>query len=54
VKKVDAPPAEYEDIYARFSELLAKQESAVDSAPFQLVADSFLVGSRRVVGPFVW
>jgi D-galactose 1-dehydrogenase len=54
VKKVDAPPAEYEDIYAHFAELLQRRESAMDSAPFQLVADSFLVGSRRVVEPFVW
>jgi D-galactose 1-dehydrogenase len=54
VKKVDAPPAEYEDIYAHFAELLASGASAMDSAPFQLVADAFLVGSRRVVEPFVW
>jgi D-galactose 1-dehydrogenase len=53
-KKVDAPPAAYEDIYAHFAELLARRESAMDSAPFQLVADSFLVGSRRVVERFAW
>ena len=54
VKTVDAAPAEYEEIYAHFAELLRRRESAMDSAPFQLVADAFLVGSRRVVEPFAW
>jgi D-galactose 1-dehydrogenase len=54
VKTVDAPRTEYEDIYAHFAKLLAKRESAMGPAPFQLVADAFLVGSRRVVEPFVW
>ena len=53
-KWVDAPMAEYEGLYAHFADLLAKGESAMDSAPFQLVADAFLVGSRRVVEPFHW
>jgi D-galactose 1-dehydrogenase len=53
-KQVDAPMAEYEGLYAHFAELLAKGESGMDSAPFQLVADAFLVGSRRVVEPFHW
>ena len=46
--------AEYEGIYAHFAELLARDESEMDSGPFQLVADAFLVGSRRVVEPFHW
>ena len=46
--------AEYERLYAHFADLLAKGECAMDSAPFQLVADAFLVGSRRVVEPFHW
>jgi D-galactose 1-dehydrogenase len=54
VKKIDTPSAEYEAIYAHFAELLAKRESAMDSAPFQLVGDAFLVGSRRIIEPFVW
>ena len=54
MKTVDAPSAEYEDIYAHFAELLHRRESAMDFAPFQLVADAFLVGSRRVVEPFAW
>jgi D-galactose 1-dehydrogenase len=53
-KTVEAPMAEYEGLYAHFAELLAKGESHMDSAPFQLVADAFLVGSRRVVEPFHW
>jgi len=54
VKIADAPMAEYEGLYAHFAELLARGESGMDSAPFELVADAFLVGSRRVVEPFHW
>ncbi len=46
--------AEYEGLYEHFAELLASRESYMDSAPFQLVADAFLIGSRRVVSPFHW
>ena len=53
-KTVDEPMAEYEGLYAHFAELVAKRESGMDSLPFQLVADAFLVGSRRVVEPFIW
>jgi D-galactose 1-dehydrogenase len=53
-KQTDAPPTEYEGLYAQFAELVARGESGMDSAPFQLVADAFLVGSRRVVAPFDW
>ncbi len=53
-KLIEAPMAEYEGLYAHFAELLTKRESGMDSAPFQLVADAFLVGSRRVVEPFHW
>jgi D-galactose 1-dehydrogenase len=54
VKTVEAPPTEYKDIYSHFAELLERRESAMDSAPFQLVADAFLVGSRRAVETFAW
>jgi predicted dehydrogenase len=40
---------EYPRLYARFAELCAAGESEVDWRPFQLVADAFLVGERRVV-----
>ncbi|HXT07100.1 MAG TPA: Gfo/Idh/MocA family oxidoreductase [Roseiarcus sp.] len=51
---VTAPMQEYEGIYAHFAELLRAGESEMDFSPFQLVGDAFLVGSRRVVPPFLW
>ncbi len=46
----DAPLAgEYPRLYARFAELCSAGESEVDWRPFQLVADAFLVGERRIV-----
>ena len=42
---------EYPRLYARFAELCAAGESEVDWRPFQLVADAFLVGERRIVAP---
>ncbi len=51
---VDQPMREYEGIYAHFAELLASGASEMDSRPFQLVGDAFLVGSRRTVAPFHW
>ncbi len=43
---------EYPSLYARFAALIRAGKSEVDAAPFQLVADAFLVGSRRSVEPF--
>jgi predicted dehydrogenase len=40
---------EYPRLYARFAELCAAGQSEVDWRPFQLVADAFLIGERRVV-----
>jgi predicted dehydrogenase len=40
---------EYRGLYRRFAELCASGQSEVDWRPFQLVADAFLVGERRVV-----
>ncbi|GAA0754501.1 Gfo/Idh/MocA family oxidoreductase [Ideonella azotifigens] len=40
---------EYPRLYARFAELCMAGESEVDWRPFQLVADAFLVGRRRIV-----
>jgi predicted dehydrogenase len=42
---------EYPRLYARFAALVAAGKSEVDWRPFQLVADSFLIGERRIVGP---
>jgi D-galactose 1-dehydrogenase len=47
------PMREYEEIYARFAELLAADESDVDVAPLRLVADAFLVGRRLVTDAFL-
>ena len=48
----DAPRHEYDRIYARFADLVASRQSHVDLAPFELVADAFLVGRREDVAPF--
>jgi D-galactose 1-dehydrogenase len=49
---VDEPPAEYQGIYRRFAELLRQGRSQVDTEPFRLVADAFMVGRRMAVEPF--
>jgi D-galactose 1-dehydrogenase len=51
---VEAPMAEYEGIYEHFAQLLDAGRSAMDAAPFQLVADAFLVGRRTTTEAFVW
>ncbi len=45
----DALAGEYPRLYARFAQLCAARRSEVDWRPFQLVADAFLVGERRIV-----
>jgi D-galactose 1-dehydrogenase len=52
VQHVVAAAAEYTALYRRFLELAAAGESDVDLTPFQLVADAFLLGRRRMVEPF--
>lgn len=47
-----APPAEYEGIYARFAALLAAGRSDVDLAPLRHVADAFMLGRRTLVEAF--
>jgi D-galactose 1-dehydrogenase len=46
--------SEYEDVYSRFAELLARGESAVDVAASQLVEDAFRLGKPMAVEPFLW
>jgi len=48
---VDRPAmeGEYAGLYARFAELVEAGRSEVDWRPFQLVADAFLIGERRIV-----
>jgi D-galactose 1-dehydrogenase len=48
----EAPPREYQGIYAHFARLLAERRSHVDARPFELVADAFLLGQRREVEAF--
>jgi D-galactose 1-dehydrogenase len=42
---------EYPRLYQRFAALCDAGRSEVDWRPFQLVADAFLVGERRIVAP---
>ena len=42
---------EYPRLYARFAALCAEGKAEVDWRPFQLVADAFLIGERRIVAP---
>jgi predicted dehydrogenase len=42
---------EYPRLYRRFADLCDAGKSEVDWRPFQLVADAFLVGERRIVAP---
>ncbi|QXQ07426.1 Gfo/Idh/MocA family oxidoreductase [Sphingosinicellaceae bacterium] len=46
------PADEYLDIYREFVERLADRRSNIDVAPFQLVADAFLVAIRTEVASF--
>ena len=46
------PVDEYPDIYSEFARLLASGTSRADIAPFQLVADAFMVGRRTAVDAF--
>jgi D-galactose 1-dehydrogenase len=46
---VEKKAEEYEAIYEHFARLLAAGESHVDTAPFELVADAFMVGKRHEV-----
>jgi D-galactose 1-dehydrogenase len=48
----EEPPAEYEGIYRRFDELLRQERSEIDTEPFRLVADAFMIGRRVTVEPF--
>ncbi len=45
--RFDDGPGEYPDLYRKFVDLIDERTSLVDVAPFRLVADCLLVGSRR-------
>ncbi|SNY98562.1 Gfo/Idh/MocA family protein [Halomonas sp. hl-4] len=50
---IDAEEREYQGLYARFGELIAKKRSEVDVAPLRQVADAFLYGHRETTDAFV-
>ena len=49
---VEARDEEYPGLYRRFVDLTRTGASDVDLTPLRLVADAFLLGSRRIVEPF--
>jgi predicted dehydrogenase len=51
VTKDASMAGEYPRLYDRFASLCEAGKSEVDWRPFQLVADAFLIGDRRIVGP---
>lgn len=51
-KRDCGPEAEYDGLYARFAELVARGESDTDMRPLQLVADAFLCGKHDTVAAF--
>ena len=55
-QEIDAPPssehAEYETIYANFSDIIERGVSEVDLSPLKLVADAFLLADREQVVAF--
>jgi D-galactose 1-dehydrogenase len=53
VADIAAPRQEYQGIYRHFDTLLRERRSHVDAAPFELVADAFMLGRRRVTDAFV-
>ncbi len=53
-REVAEPSEEYEQIYARFADLLDTGQSDMDGAPLLLVSDAFLLGERRVEPAFDW
>lgn len=51
---VEAPSEEYQRIYAHFAKLLDRRQSDADGAPLRLVADTMLIGERRITDAFAW
>jgi predicted dehydrogenase len=51
---VEGRDQEYPRLYARFAELILARKSDVDVGPMRLVADAYLLGSRRSIPEFKW
>lgn len=54
VETVAAPSQEYEEIYARFAQLVKSGKSEMDSSPLELVADCMMLGRRSDTDAFDW
>lgn len=54
VETVSAPSEEYEEIYARFAQLVKSGKSEMDGSPLELVADCMMLGRRSDTDAFVW
>ncbi len=54
VETVAAPSEEYEEIYARFAQLVKSGKSEMDGSPLELVADCMMLGRRSDTDAFVW
>ena len=50
----EQPGSGYDALYARFADLLARNESDVDDAPFHLMCDIFFKGALEPGVPFDW
>lgn len=50
--RMQAPEAEYPELYRRFASLVADKVSDCDLAPLQHVADAFMLGKRKFVEEF--
>ena len=53
-ERSEGADAEYPRLYDRFATLIEARASDVDIAPLRLVADAFMLASRRAVDPFDW
>src|SRR3990170_7227002 len=51
---VEGSDQEYPQLYDRFAELILTRQSDVDVSPLRLVADAYLLGSKRSVPEFKW
>ena len=49
---LDTDKDEYAGVYARYADCIENARSDCDIAPFRLVADAFLIGTRAVVDAF--
>ncbi|MGL4490865.1 MAG: Gfo/Idh/MocA family protein [Rhizobiaceae bacterium] len=52
--KAEEPSEEYEEIYARFANLVKFGTSEMDGSPLEIVADCMMLGRRKDTENFVW